>query len=81
MKRSEVIDRLKKGDKIVAVGGFKPSARFCGSTSEVFGATVRYDTVQWLEKSGLVDIEESKTACNLRYITWKDEGKLGARVG
>ena len=72
MKRAEVIDRLKKGDKIVAVGGFKPSAQFCGLTSEVFATTVRYDTVLWLERNGLVDIKESKTAFALRYITWRN---------
>ncbi len=72
MKRLEVIDRLKAGATIVAVSGYQPTAQFSRGSGEAFGTTVRYDTVLWLERNGLVNIKKSESACGLRYISWKE---------
>lgn len=70
MKRVDVIKLLKQGASIVVADGIYPSAQMSQGSGKSFGLTVRYDTVLWLEKSGMVDSRLSETSL-LRYITWK----------
>ena len=68
MKRSEVIERLKRGDTIIYDSG----PRTLGAIFKNDGRSIRYDTVLKLVDEGLVNREYSKTAHGISYITWND---------